>query len=291
MSFRKDFKVAAGKKVDLSKIVTSFTGGFDKKSAKEKTVKNFERIAELTETLHLAHGKSLLIVMQAMDAGGKDGAIEKLAGAMQPQATRVVSFKVPSKEEADHDFLWRVHKQAPAKGEVVVFNRSHYEDVLVVRVNNYAPEKVWKARYDRINAFESLLAENGTDVLKFYLHISKDEQAERLKARLEEPEKNWKFNEGDMTERAKWDEYQVAFEDALSKCSTKEAPWFIIPADKKWFRDLAISEIVAGHLESLKLKHPDPAFDAKEMLAKHFPEEEEKKAAPASKAKAPARRK
>ena len=270
MSFRDDFKVAAGKRVDLSAIDPGMTAGFDKDSARAQTQKNIKRIAELQKKLYVERKQAVLIVFQAIDAGGKDGAIENLATGTNPQGVKVTSFKQPSREELDHDFLWRIHPHAPGKGEIGIFNRSHYEDVLVVRVHGLAPEDVWQKRYRQINDFERMLSENGTHIIKFYLHISKEEQFERLRARLEDPAKNWKFNEGDMKERDRWDDYRAAFEDALTKCSTPEAPWHVIPADKKWFRDLVISEIVRDKLESLNISLPKVDFDAQDMLQKYF---------------------
>ena len=273
MDFSRKLLIVPGSKVDLSDIETGYKGKLTKEEAKEQTAKNLARIAELQELLYSDHKQSLLIVLQAMDAGGKDGTVKVIAGAMNPQGVRVASFKAPSLEEREHDFLWRIHKQTPNKGEVVVFNRSHYEDVLIVRVHDMVPEKVWKKRYDRINEFEQNLTDNNTHVLKFFLHISKDEQIERLKERLDTPSKHWKVNEGDFTEREFWDKYQDAYEDALGKCSTDAAPWFAIPADKKWFRDLAISTIVLEKLESLKMEYPPPTGDITAIRKKYFPDD------------------
>jgi PPK2 family polyphosphate:nucleotide phosphotransferase len=180
---------------------------------------------------------------------------------MNPQGCRVHAFRQPSAEEAAHDFLWRAHQAAPARGEVVIFNRSHYEDVLVVRVHNLVPKSVWSCRYERINAFEQGLIEDGTQILKFYLHISKGEQLERFKDRLDDPAKRWKISEADYRERQFWDDYTAAYEDALSRCSTEHAPWFVIPADHKWFRNLAVARILVEHLEGLKMSYPEPTVD------------------------------
>jgi len=209
-------------------------------------------------------------VLQAMGAGGKDGTVKTLVGAMNPAGVRVVSFKAPSAEEKDHDFLWRIHKETPKKGEIVVFNRSQYEDVLIVRVHDLVPEKEWKKRYDHINQFEANLADNNTHIIKFFLHISPEEQIRRLKDRLDTPEKHWKVNEGDFVEREFWDDYRKAYEDALSKCSTEKAPWHIIPADKKWYRDLVVSQIVLDKLQSLKMEYPPPSGDIKAIRKKYF---------------------
>lgn len=257
-------------KVDLERIDTDFTGGMTKEEARQKTEKNLARIVELQEALYAEHKHAVLVIFQGMDASGKDGTIKSLAGAMNPQGVHAISFKSPTQEELDHDFLWRIHKAVPAKGEVVVFNRSHYEDVLIARVDNLVPEEEWESRYDKINAFEKTLSDSGTHILKFFLHISKDEQLERFRERVENPAKHWKFNEEDLVAREKWDEYQEAYEDALSKCSTDDAPWQIIPADKKWFRDYAVSEAVVTYLEGLNIKYPAPAFDVAAVKAKYF---------------------
>jgi PPK2 family polyphosphate:nucleotide phosphotransferase len=198
-----------------------------------------------------------LIVLQAMDAGGKDGTIRHVFEGVNPSGVRVTSFKAPTPEELDHDYLWRVHKEVPGKGEMVIFNRSHYEDVLVVRVHNYVPPEVWKKRFDQINEFERTLAESGTTILKFYLHIDPDEQKERLQDRLDDPTKRWKFRLGDLEERKLWGDYMEAFEDVLSKTSTDYAPWYIVPANRKWFRDLVVSSVLVDTLEGLKMKYPE----------------------------------
>lgn len=253
-------KVKPGEKIRLSKIDAGDTGKFhDKEEAVELLSGNIQRMAELQNVLYADGGQSLLIVLQAMDAGGKDGTIRKIMSGVNPQGVRVTSFKKPTEEELSHDFLWRVHKVAPARGMIGIFNRSHYEDVLVVRVHNLVPKKVWQKRYDHINNFEKLLTDNGVTVLKFYLHISKEEQAERFQERLDRPEKNWKFNPGDLKERALWDDYMEAFEVAFEKCSPKNAPWYIVPANKKWYRNLVISEKIVEALEEMNLKYPEPA--------------------------------
>lgn len=205
--------------------------------------------------------RSLLVVLQGMDSAGKDGVIRHVFGPLNPQGVGVAGFKQPTPEELGHDYLWRVHRQTPARGRIAVFNRSHYEDVLVVRVHELAPKPVWKRRYDEINAFEKLLADNGTTVLKFFLHISKTEQRERLQARLDNPDKRWKFSTGDLEERKRWADYQEAYEDVLSRCSTDHGPWFVIPADRKWYRDWAIASIVRGALEEMDPRPPKVDFD------------------------------
>jgi PPK2 family polyphosphate:nucleotide phosphotransferase len=219
------------------------------------------KLTGLQEVLFAEHKHKLLVVLQAMDTGGKDGAIRHVFERVNPQGTQVANFKAPSAEELDHDYLWRVHKQVPGKGDIVIFNRSHYEDVLIVRVHNLVPPDVWKPRYDQINAFEQMLAENGTTILKFYLHIDKEEQKKRLQARLDDPNKHWKFHTGDLEERKLWTEYMQAYEDALNKTSTAAAPWIIVPANHKWYRDLVISTILVNTLEGLKMKFPEPEED------------------------------
>jgi PPK2 family polyphosphate:nucleotide phosphotransferase len=262
MNYLQRFKVTAGKKVNLKEVDPSFKDGHEShESADEEIARYQKRLRELQDLLYAERRHSLLICLQAMDTGGKDGAINHVLGAMNPQGCRVAAFKQPSAEELAHDFLWRGHKAAPARGEVVIFNRSHYEDVLVVRVHNLVPADVWSRRYDRINAFEKGLTEHDTHVLKFYLHISKDEQLRRFKERLDDPTKHWKISESDYKERAFWNDYVTAYEDALSRCSTEHAPWFVIPADHKWFRNLAIARIVVEQLESLNMKYPKPTVD------------------------------
>jgi PPK2 family polyphosphate:nucleotide phosphotransferase len=200
----------------------------------------------------------VLVVLQALDTGGKDGVIRRVFDGVNPQGVRVASFKVPTEEELDHDYLWRVHKAVPGRGEMVIFNRSHYEDVLVVRVHNIVPPEVWKKRYEQINAFERHLAENGTTILKFYLHIDPEEQKERLQARLDDPTKRWKFRLGDLEERKLWNDYTEAYEEALSKTSTEHAPWYIVPANRKWYRDLVISSVLVETLKNLDMTYPEP---------------------------------
>jgi PPK2 family polyphosphate:nucleotide phosphotransferase len=207
-----------------------------------------DELEALQELLYAAGKHSLLVVLQGLDAGGKDGTVRSVMGFVNPQGVQVSSFKVPTEEEQRHDFLWRVHQRVPARGIVGVFNRSHYEDVLVARVHKLVPEAIWRKRYDAINDFEALLAENGTLIAKFFLHISKDEQRERLLAREADPGKAWKLNVGDWKERAYWDAYQAAYEEALSRCSTPHAPWFVVPANHKWYRNLAVAEALAKRL-------------------------------------------
>jgi PPK2 family polyphosphate:nucleotide phosphotransferase len=207
----------------------------------------------------------MLVVLQAIDGGGKDSTIRRVFSAFNPQGCTVTSFKVPSAEEMRHDFLWRIHRHAPARGEVAVFNRSHYEDVLVVRVEKLVPEAVWSQRYGQINAFEEHLAANGTRVVKIFLQISHAEQKRRFEERLADRAKQWKFDPADLDKRARWPEYQLAFEAAISRCSTAHAPWYVVPADRKWFRDFAVSQIVRQELEQLPLSWPKPDYDPREV--------------------------
>ena len=224
------------------------------------------RMFELQELLYAEHKQALLLVFQAMDTGGKDGAIGNLLTGVNPAGVLVSPFKAPSAEELSHDFLWRIHAQTPKRGHIGVFNRSHYEDVLITRVHGFIDDKTAKQRFEDINNFESLLANNGTRILKFFLHISKEEQAARLQARLDDPAKNWKFDPNDLKERARWDDYQTVYEDALRHCSPAHAPWFVVPANQKWARDLAIAEIVVATLENMNPQPPLATFDPKAQV-------------------------
>jgi PPK2 family polyphosphate:nucleotide phosphotransferase len=256
------FRVHPGDKVKLKDIDPRFKGdhGSHKKAA-EETEQDRQKLRALQELLYADGRCSLIICLQGMDTGGKDGTINHILGAMNPQGCRVVGFKQPSVEEQAHDFLWRIHRATPGRGQVAIFNRSHYEDVLVVRVHDLVPHAVWSRRYDQINDFEKELVENNTHILKFYLHISKDEQLRRFKERLDDPTKQWKISESDYKERQFWGDYAAAYEEALSRCSTAHAPWFVIPSDHKWFRNLAIGRIVVEHLEALDIKLPKPSVD------------------------------
>ncbi len=256
-----------GKKIKLSDIDTRDKGDFDdKETGKIQSAALVKRIATIQRALYAESKQSLLIVLQATDTGGKDGAIRHLLTGVNPQGVRIWPFGVPTPLELSHDFLWRIHEKAPAHGMIGVFNRSHYEDVLVTRVHDIVPKKVWKARYESINQFEQLLSESGTTILKFYLHISKDEQKERLQARLDEPDKNWKFSPGDLKERESWDDYQAAYQDMINECSTKWAPWNVVPADRKWMRDVAIAEKVLATLEEMNPQYPDADFDPAKVV-------------------------
>lgn len=261
--------IAPGKNVDLKDFDPDDHGGTDREEAVERLAKLGAELDKLQELLFAAHQHSLLVIFQARDTGGKDGAIRKLLSYINVQSVRVASFKVPTAEELSHDFLWRVHKQTPGKGEVVFFNRSHYEDVLVARVHELAPKDVIKGRYEKINAFENLLVNEGTILLKFYLNISKDEQEQRLLDREKDPTKAWKLSVGDWEEREHWSDYTKAYEKALTECSTNWAPWRIIPANHKWFRDLAIAESIAEALRPYEKQWRDSLsqLGAKEKIA------------------------
>jgi PPK2 family polyphosphate:nucleotide phosphotransferase len=235
--------------------------GLDKDKTREKTLRLCERIGELQELLYADCRQALLLVLQGMDTSGKDGASKHVLQSVNPAGVETANFKAPSREELAHDFLWRIHKAVPRFGNIGVFNRSHYEDVLVVRVMKLQPVQVWRSRYDQINAFEKHLMANGVTVLKFFLHIGREEQAERLRARLSDPRKNWKFELEDLKMRALWSKFQKAYEDAINYCSTHYAPWHIIPANRKWYRDYAIARIVVKTLEGMKLKWPKPKED------------------------------
>ena len=256
------FRVRPGARFKLKDVDPAFKDRHEKHEDAAEELEHYRRtLLKLQEMLYVERRRSLLICLQAMDTGGKDGTINHVLGAMNPQGCRVTPFRQPSAEEAAHDFLWRAHRAAPARGEVVIFNRSHYEDVLVVRVHNLVPKEVWSQRYDRINTFERALAEHGTHILKFYLHISREEQLCRFKERFDDPTKQWKISEADYAERKFWREYMVAYEDALSQCSSEGAPWFVIPANHKWFRNLAVARIVVEYLEGLGLSYPKPSVD------------------------------
>jgi len=242
-------------------LAPGFSNGLDKEVTREKTLKLCQRIGELQEMLHANAKHSVIILLQGLDTSGKDGAARRVLEFVNPAGVETANFKAPAPDELAHDFLWRVHQRVPRYGNIGVFNRSHYEDVLIVRVLKLQPEKVWRARYHQINAFERHLSENRVVLLKFFLHISKKEQAERLQARLDDPRKRWKFEGSDLAMRAKWAEFQKAYEAVLNRCSTPWAPWHVIPADRKWYRDYIIARTVVDALEKLKLKWPKPRED------------------------------
>jgi PPK2 family polyphosphate:nucleotide phosphotransferase len=276
VDFGKRFVVEPGSKVRLDKIDPRFKAkDLSHKDALPEIARQVERMDRLQYLLYADGNQSLLVVLQALDAGGKDGVVRHLFSGMNPQGTIAVGFKQPSSLEAAHDFLWRAHRHAPAKGQVVIFNRSHYEDVLVVRVHKLAPKSVWSARYELINDFEKLLHANGTRILKFFLHISPEEQLARFKQRLDDPQRHWKISESDYSERELWPKYIEAFEDALTKTSTSHAPWHVIPADHKWFRDLAISTIVADTMDEMGLKLPPTRVELADIRAKYHAAERE----------------
>ena len=263
----KKFLVPPNKKLNLSKIKTDETLGISsKKESLNLLKKNIERMKDLQVKLYAQDKYSLLIIFQAMDAAGKDGTIKHVMSGLNPQGTQVFSFRQPSKEELDHGYLWRINKALPERGRIGIFNRSHYEEVLVVRVHDlvkyqkipdkFVNKKIWKQRYQQINDFEKYLYENGIIIIKFFLHVSKEEQRERFLKRIEDPAKNWKFSMGDIEERKYWDDYQIAYEEAISATSKKHAPWYVIPADKKWFMRLAVSEIIVKDMKKLKSQFP-----------------------------------
>ena len=261
--------VKPGTKVKLSDVDPEDTAGVkDKDEALEVVERNRRKLEELQALLYAENKHSLLIVLQGMDASGKDGTIRHVMSGVNPQGCEVTSFKVPSAEELDHDFLWRIHKAVPPKGDIGIFNRSHYEEILVVRVHNLVPRAVWSERYKQINRFEQILSENHVKILKFFLHISKDEQKKRLRERLADPAKNWKMNLQDLKERELWEDYMEAYEDALTECSTEWAPWFIIPANKKWFRNLAVSQIIVEALGFFDMRYPKLSFDPRKVVVK-----------------------
>ncbi|HTS14916.1 MAG TPA: polyphosphate kinase 2 family protein [Candidatus Sulfotelmatobacter sp.] len=255
-ALRERLRVAPGDRVRLARYDPGDTLGHAKDEAGPVVQAGLDRLTTLQERLWAESRRALLIVLQGMDTAGKDGAVRHVMSAFNPQGCTVAGFKVPTPDELAHDYLWRVHRVVPAHGSIGIFNRSHYEDVLVVRVHDLVPRAVWKGRYDEINSFERLLVDSGTTIVKFFLHISQDEQRERLQARLDDPAKRWKFQKGDLAERKLWPAYQDAYEDALSRCSTADAPWYVVPADHKWFRDLAVAEIVGQTLADMKPRYP-----------------------------------
>ncbi len=250
-------RLTPGQSIRLAEIDPNGSRLCPQRKAAEKETKQLRReLIEWQRKLYSAGNQKLLIVLQAMDAGGKDGTIRKIFQGVNPQGVRVASFKAPSHRERAHDFLWRVHRDVPADGMIGVFNRSHYEDVLIVRVESLVPEEIWQARYEQINQFEKLLSETGTRILKFYLHISKDEQKKRFLQRLEDPRKHWKFSLHDIEKRKQWDDYMSAYEDALTRCTTSWAPWHVIPANQKWYRNLAILRVIVQTLRDMNPRYP-----------------------------------
>ncbi|MEP7287821.1 MAG: polyphosphate kinase 2 family protein [Chloroflexota bacterium] len=247
------------KKVHLKDYDPAYTGSYeDESEVQEQLNKDLDRLRDLQEVLYAERKRTVLIVLQGIDTGGKDGTIGHVFRGLNPQGVEITAFKQPSAEELSHDFLWRVHHRVPPQGMIGVFNRSHYEDVLVVRVHDLVPKKVWKARYEIINHFEEMLVEQDVVILKFFLYISKDEQKERLQSRIDNPHKQWKFALGDLKERELWDDYVEAYEDMLTKCNTETAPWYIVPANHKWYRDLVVTRTIVEALDKLNLKYPKP---------------------------------
>ncbi|BCX02274.1 MAG: hypothetical protein KatS3mg053_0212 [Candidatus Roseilinea sp.] len=262
------YKVTPGRPIRLSDFDPEDTHLFDGKKvlAKEQVDALNDELENLQELMYAEHKHKLLVVLQAMDTGGKDGLIRSVFDGVNPQGVKVANFRAPTPVELDHDYLWRVHPHVPGRGEIVIFNRSHYEDVLIVRVQGLAPESVWRRRYRHIREFERMLADEGVTILKFYLHISKDEQKRRLQARLDDPTKHWKFNVGDLKERARWDDYMQAYEDAINETSTEWAPWYVIPANKKWYRDWVAVNILLDTLRGLKMSYPQPKEDLTKIV-------------------------
>ena len=264
----KRYRVRPDQKINLDQWDPGDTGDFDgdKGDGKDRLDDLNKSLEELQEMLYAESKHKVLIVLQGMDTSGKDGTIRHVFEGVNPQGVKVASFKVPTQEELDHDYLWRVHKRTPGRGEITIFNRSHYEDVLVVRVNELVPRPVWQRRYEQINAFEKTLAEEGTTILKFFLHISKKEQKERLLDRLQEPHKQWKFSLGDLKTRARWNDYQLAYQDVLNLTSTEWAPWYIVPTDKKWYRNLVVASVLVDTLKSLGIHYPEPEDDLSNVV-------------------------
>ena len=271
------YRVPPNTKVNLDDYLTRYDGELEKKAGKDQLEEKALELADLQELLYAENKRKILIVLQGIDTSGKDSTIRHVFGKVNPQGTKVANFKVPTPKELAHDYLWRVHPHTPGKGEIAIFNRSHYEDVLVVRVHELFPQSVWEKRYHHINEFERLLTDEGTTILKFYLHISKQEQAERFLARLDRPHKRWKFNPGDLDEREHWEDYIKAYEDMLSLTSTDHAPWYVIPSDRKWYRNLTIASVIVEKLKSLNMTFPAEVPDIdqyRDLLVKMIGKEE-----------------
>jgi len=278
MDYRKEFRVKPDARVKLQKMDPGATPGIKSEAdASQLTADTSKKLAHLHAKLYAESKRSVLIVLQGLDAAGKDGTIKHAFTVLNPEGTTVASFRQPTPVELKHDFLWRVHPHVPGKGEIVIFNRSHYEDVLVTRVHKLIGKDVWTKRYDDIRAFESLLVESGAAILKFFLHISPEEQLRRFEERLDDPTHNWKISESDYSERELWDDYIAAFEDALQATSTKDAPWYVIPSNHKWFRTLAVSQILTDTLEDMKLAFPAPTVDLADIRKKYHAAEEAEK--------------
>jgi len=260
------YRVVPGSTMNLTEFATRYDGDLDRDKAEKKLKKLRKRLRDLQEKLYAEGKRSLLVVFQAMDAAGKDSTVRKVIGPLNPAGVRVTSFKAPTPRDLRHDFLWRIHRHAPEHGYIGVFNRSHYEDVLIARVKQLVPAGVWEKRYDHINAFERLLVDEGTVIRKFFLHISKDYQKQRLQRRLDRPDKHWKFNVADLAERQRWDDYQRAYEAALSRCSFGHAPWYVVPAERRWYRNLLVATVLTQTLEAMDLKLPPVDFDPETIV-------------------------
>jgi PPK2 family polyphosphate:nucleotide phosphotransferase len=262
------YRVTSGAKINLSdwdpNDTSYFKGGKD--AAKERLKELNKELEKLQELLHAEHRHKLLVVLQGMDTSGKDGVIRHVFEGVNPKGVEVVSFGAPTTAELDHDYLWRVHARTPAKGEIVIFNRSHYEDVLVVRVKGLVTEQIWSRRFEHINQFEHMLADEGTIILKFFLHIDRKEQKERLQARLDEPHKRWKFRKGDLEDRKLWPQYTRAYDDVISRTGTAWAPWYIIPSNRKWYRNLLIGSVIVDRLRGLDMRYPQPEEDLDDIV-------------------------
>jgi PPK2 family polyphosphate:nucleotide phosphotransferase len=270
LDYRKAFRVKPGQKLKLSKIDPAYKGKHEsEEAAKGETERYHKKLAHQQALLYAENKHSVLVVLQAMDAGGKDGTIKHVFGAVNPQGVRVARFNVPAAIESAHDFLWRVHPHAPGTGEIAIFNRSHYEDVLIARVHKLAGKASWARSYRHIRDFEALLAEKKTTILKFFLHISKDEQLARFAQRLDDPARNWKISEADYTERNFWDEYAEAYEEAITETSAPDAPWYVIPSNHKWFRSLAVSQIMADTMADMDLAFPPPPVNLVDIRRKY----------------------
>jgi PPK2 family polyphosphate:nucleotide phosphotransferase len=264
--FRDILRVKPGTQVHLAGIDPSGTHGYTKETAKPQLQRGLDRLTDLQDRLWAEGKHPVLVVLQGIDAAGKDGTVKHVMGAFNPMGCSVTSFKVPTPSEAAHDYLWRIHQRTPGQGEISIFNRSHYENVLVVRVHELVPKRTWERRFGHINDFERLLTDEGTTILKFFLLIDRDEQKARLQERINNPAKSWKFRLGDLAERKLWDDYMAAYEDVLERCSTDQAPWYVIPANRNWFRNLAIAEILADTLEDLKPAYPSPTEDLSKVV-------------------------
>ncbi len=270
MNYQKKFRIASGSCIQLDALDPQFVTKDAKKKSAHLQIKKLQlRMDELQFRLYAEQKHSLLICLQALDAGGKDGVIRHVVGSLNPQGCRVASFKQPTAPELAHDFLWRIEQETPKRGEIVIFNRSHYEDVLITRVHNLVPKTIWSERYAQINDFEQRLIANGTHILKFFLHISKEEQLERFGDRLDEPARQWKISESDYTERKYWASYKRAYQDAIDRCSSDDAPWYVIPSDHKWFRDLAIAKIIVKTMEEMNIKLPEPSVNIADIRKKY----------------------